>query len=594
MVFSRHINRYYLKYLPLFVVGLIALLIVDYMQLEIPELYRMVINGIDKGSVTVDGEVIPFDIDFLLDKICLPMILVIVLIVLGRFTWRVTFFGASTRMETDLRRTMFDRARTLSASYYQTNKVGNLMSLFTNDIETVEECFGWGVMMFFDALVLGGLALFKMFRMDPIMTLFCMIPMVLLFVAGVFLDRAFMSRWDARQAAYSAISDHAQESFSGIAVIKAFVTEVREVHTFRRLNKKSEETNIRFTRAAVLFDILITLFVESVICVIIGYGGYLVYKGDFDPGRLIEFIGYFTSAVWPIMAISQLIQMHSRGSASIRRIGELLDAEPEVKDSPDVRAPETTDGSIEVKGLSFRYPGAAYDALSDVTFRIEPGERVGITGRTGAGKTTLVDLILRTYNVPQGTLYVGGHDVNDIPITTVRDICAYVPQDNFLFSDSIENNIAFSRDTFDREAVMAAARLADVHDNISEFPEQYDTVLGERGVTVSGGQKQRISIARALMKDAKILILDDSVSAVDTATERVILDNLQKLNNNATLLLIAHRVSTIEQMDKVIYMEDGHIVAVGSHETLLATCPEYQRTVELQKLEEEGGEHLNA
>ncbi len=593
MVFSKHINRYYLKYLPLFIVGLVALVVVDYMQLKIPELYRMVINGINDGYVLMDDVPVVFNLTFLLEHICLPMIGVIMLIVLGRFTWRVTFFGASTRMETELRRTMFSHARTLSASYYQTNKVGNLMSLFTNDIETVEECFGWGVMMFFDAFVLGGLAILKMFRMDWTLTLFCMIPMVLLFVAGVFLDRAFMTRWDARQEAYSAISDHAQESFSGIAVIKAFVTEVKEVHAFRRLNKKSEETNVRFTRAAVLFDILITLFVESVICVILGYGGYLVYTGAFNAGRLIEFIGYFTSAVWPIMAISQLIQMHSRGKASINRIGELLDARPEVTDAPDVSVPAEMDGSIEVRGLTFRYPEANYDALADVSFRIEQGEHVGITGRTGAGKTTLVDLILRTYNVPRDTLYVGGHDVNTVPIATVRDLCAYVPQDNFLFSDSIEKNIAFSRDEADRDAVVEAARLADVDENISGFPEGYDTVLGERGVTVSGGQKQRISIARALMKDAKILILDDSVSAVDTATERVILDNLKKLNSDTTLLLIAHRVSTIEQMDKIIYMDDGRVIAVGSHEELLETCPEYRRTVELQRLEEEGGDSAN-
>ncbi len=589
MVFSKHINRYYLRYAPLLLLGLLALVVVDYTQLEIPELYRMVINGVNTGYVDYNGASVRFDLTFLLEHICLPMIFVILLIVVGRFSWRVTFFGAAVRVETDLRRRMFDRARILSASYYQTNKVGNLMSLFTNDIETVQECFGWGVMMFFDALTLGALAVVKMWRMNATLTLLSLIPMALLCTVGALLDRAMMAKWDARQAAYSAISDHAQESFSGIAVIKAFVTELREVHAFRRLNKRNEEANVAFTRISILLDIFITLFVESVICVILGYGGYLVWRGTFDAGRLIEFISYFTTIVWPIMAISQMIQMHSRGAASIRRIGELLDAEPEVQDAPGVIIPDRMDGSVEFRGLTFRYPGAAADALSEVSFRIEEGERVGITGRTGSGKTTLVDLILRTYNVPDGSLFVGGYDVNTIPVRTVREQCAYVPQDNFLFSDSIENNISFAVDMPDREKVIEAAKRADVHENIVDFPEGYDTVLGERGVTVSGGQKQRISIARALMKDAGILILDDAVSAVDTATERVILDQLKRLRGDATLLLIAHRISTIEQMDKIIYMDDGRVVAVGSHEELLATCPDYARSVELQRLEEEGG-----
>ncbi len=592
MIFSKHINRYYLKYLPLFLLGLFALLLVDYLQLEIPALYRMVINGINDGVVEHEGKLWAFNLDFVLKEICLPLIFVIVLIVLGRFTWRVTFFGAAVKMETDLRQRMFDRARSLSVNYYQHNKVGNLMSLFTNDIETVHECFGWGVMMFFDAFTLGALAVYKMWNMNWRLTLFSMIPMMFLVLVGVFLRRAMRRKWDARQAAYSAISDHAQESFSGIAVIKAFVTEMKEIHAFRRLNKTSEDTNVAFTRASVLMDVCTTLFVESVVCVVLGYGGYLVYCDTFNAGELVEFIGYFMTIVWPIMAISQMIQMHSRGAASIARIGELLDSEPEVRDLEGVVTPAEMDGSIEIKHLTFRYPGAAYDALTDVTFRIESGERVGICGRTGSGKTTLVDLILRTYNVPSKTLYVGGHDVLDIPITTVRDICSYVPQDNFLFSDTIGNNIGFSVDDPAPAAVQDAAVRADVHDNIIDFPKGYDTVLGERGVTVSGGQKQRISIARALMKDSKILILDDSVSAVDTATERVILDNLAALHADTTLLLIAHRVSTIENMDKIIFMDDGRVSAVGSHETLLATCPDYRRMVELQKLEEEGG-HAN-
>ncbi|MBP5256215.1 MAG: ABC transporter ATP-binding protein, partial [Clostridia bacterium] len=390
-----------------------------------------------------------------------------------------------------------------------------------------------------------------------------------------------------RQEAYSALSDFSQESFSGIAVIKAFVKEGRELLAFRKLNKNNEDVNVAFTRISVLFHILVTLFVESVICIILGYGGYLVYKGIFNAGQLMEFIGYFTAVIWPIMAVSELIDMTSRGRASLKRISELLDAKREVSDRPGATPIENIRGEIEFRDLTFRYPDGEFDVLEDISFKIEAGEHVGIVGKTGSGKSTLVDLILRTYNVPDGTLFIDGRDVNDITIRSLRDGCAYVPQDNFLFSDTIENNISFGTDGKDDERVKKAALLADVDGNIKEFSKGYKTMLGERGVTVSGGQKQRISIARALLKDAPILILDDSVSAVDTDTERTILTNLSSVREHKTTILIAHRISTIENMDKIVYIENGRVIAVGTHEDLLTGCPEYSRTVELQKLEEE-------
>jgi len=286
------------------------------------------------------------------------------------------------------------------------------------------------------------------------------------------------------------------------------------------------------------------------------------------------------------MAISRLIEMQSRGKASLNRISALLDEEIEVKDGGSVRNLEKIEGEIEFKNLTFRYPDASYDALKNISLKINKGERVGIIGKTGSGKTTLVDLILRTYNVENGTLFVDGHDVNEIPIKNLRDFCAYVPQDNFLFSDTIENNVAFATDTTDI-SVEEASKLADIHDNVVEFKNGYKTVLGERGVTVSGGQKQRISIARALMKNAPILILDDSVSAVDTKTEKIILENLSSLRQGKTTILIAHRVSTIEKMDKVAYLEDGVLLAFGTHKELYDSCPQYRNMVELQRLDEE-------
>ncbi|MBD5537573.1 MAG: ABC transporter ATP-binding protein [Lachnospiraceae bacterium] len=591
MIFGKYINRYYFKYAGWLVLGLISLVTVDYLQLEIPKLYRLVINGMNSGSVSVDGVQVAFDVNFLLDGICMPMVGIILAMVFGRFLWRVCFFGSGVRLATDLRNRMFDHAKDLSREYYQVNKVGNLMSLFTNDLDTVQECFGWGVMMFFDALLLGVLAVMNMWKMDPMLTLLSLIPMAFLLAAATVIGKQMMKKWDIRQEAFSRLSDFSQESFSGIAVIKAFVKEAKELMAFRKLNEENEEANMNHTKSSVLLRIIVMLFVESVVCVILGYGGYLVYAGRFNAGQLVEFIGYFNAVIWPIMAVSELIDMTSRGKASLDRLSELLDAKIDVADREDSDGLENVRGDIEFRNLTFRYPDGEYDALKNVSFTIKAGENVGLVGKTGSGKTTLVDLLLRTYNVEDGTLFVDGHDVNDVKIRDLRAFCAYVPQDNFLFSDTIENNIAFGVETYSTRSIVQAAKLADVDSNIKEFQQGYGTILGERGVTVSGGQKQRISIARALMKDAPILILDDSVSAVDTKTEAAILENLRTTRQGKTTILIAHRISTIEKMDKILFIDDGELVAVGTHEELYADCPAYRKMVELQKLEEEGDIH---
>ena len=590
MIFGKHINRYYLKYAPRLLLGAAALILVDYVQLILPELYRMLVNGLNTGSVLYRGAPVPFDMDFLLDRLCLPIVYIIIVMVIGRFLWRVCFFGSAIRVETDIRIRMFDHCKDLSREYYQVNKVGNLMSLFTNDLDTIQECFGDGLLMFFDALFLGILAFTKMWRMDISLTLLTLIPLSVLLFLGIFMGKAMMKQWEVRQQAFSNLSDFAQESFSGYAVIKAFVKELVQLKDFQKLNIDNENTNVSYTKTSTLMHVSIVTLVETVICVILGYGGYLVYKGRFDAGQLVEYIAYFSSVVWPVMAVAMLIEKSARGKASLNRVSELLEAGIAVHDRPGAADLENIEGRIEFHNLTFRYPDGEFNALENVSFTIEPGESVGIVGKTGSGKTTIVDLILRTYNVPDGTLLVDGRDVNAITIRSLRAGCAYVPQDNFLFSDTIANNINFAYDDLDQDLVERSARLADVHGNISAFKERYMTILGERGVTVSGGQKQRISIARALIKDAPILILDDSVSAVDTDTEKVILQNLRETRRGKTTILIAHRISTIESLDKIVFVEDGRVIAVGSHEELLASCPAYARMVELQRLEDESKE----
>ena len=593
MIFGKYINRYYLKNAPVLLLGLAALLTVDYIQLLIPRLYRLVINGVNLGQVVVDGQTVAFGKEVLFQHICLPMIYIIILMVLGRFLWRICFFGSAVRVTADLRERMFDHSRQLSQQYYQVNKVGNLMSLYTNDLDTIQECFGDGVLMFFDALTLGLLALYKMWNMDHQLTLLALIPALLMLAIGTVMGKTMTRTWEKRQQAFSDLSDFAQENFSGIAVIKAFVKELKELIAFRKLNKENEKINVEYTRISVLLEIMVTLFVESVICVILGFGGYLVYVGRFNAGQLVEYIGYFEAIVWPIMAVAMLIEKSSRGKASLNRITELLDAPIDVADRPGVPDLANVQGGVEFRDLTFRYPDGEFDVLKNISFTIRPGERVGIVGKTGAGKTALVDLLLRTYNVPDGTLFVDGKDVNTVSIHSVRNACAYVPQDNFLFSDTIAHNIGFGVDDATREDIDRAAALADVRDNIVDFKDGYETVLGERGVTVSGGQKQRISIARALLKNAPILILDDSVSAVDTRTEKIILDNLKASRAGKTTLLIAHRISTVEGLDKIIFLEDGRVEAVGPHDSLYASCLEYRRMVDLQRLEDEVGGDSN-
>ena len=585
MIFGKHINRYYLKYSPLILLGLISLYLVDILHLEIPKLYGTVINGIDNGVVVIDGVERAFDMAFLLDEICLPMIIIILIMVLCRFLWRICLFGAGILVETNLRERMFDHAKDLSQQYYQTNKVGTLMSYFTNDLQTIHNCFANGLIMFFDALIMCTLAIYKMICLNPILTLLSLIPIVIFLCCSLVVKKYMALKWKRRQEAFSNLSDHAQETFAGIAVIKAYVKEGYELLRFKKLCKDNEDRNVDYVKLSQLLSVLLLLFTESITCIIIGYGGYLVYQNVLNAGQLVEFIGYFTSIIWPVTAIGELVNLNSQGKASLERVGEFLDAPCDVS---DVNATENIEinGKIEFKNLTFSHPNANRNVLKNVSFTINAGERVGLIGRTGAGKTTIVDLILRTYNVPDGTVFIDNTDINRRPIKTLRAGAAYVPQDNFLFSDTIENNIAFATDNGTFEQVVEAAKMADVHSNIDEFPNKYKSVLGERGVTVSGGQKQRISIARALMKNAPILILDDSVSAVDVNTEKTILSNLQALRKDKTTILIAHRISTIENMDKIIFIDDGEIVAVGTHSELYSSCEDYKTLVDLQKLDD--------
>ena len=579
MLFGKHFRKYYLKYALFFLTGVFVLIAVDWFQLEIPKIIGAIIDNL--YEVNIDEQMI-------LDGIKRIAILAGI-IALGRFMWRYTIFGASRRIEYQLQNVMFKHATKLSQSFYANEKVGGLMSYFINDLQAIRMAFGPGLLMLVDGLFLGGFAIYRMANLNGRLTLIAAVPMLLLTAVMVFIRKSMSVKFKLRQKAFEELSDFTQENFSGITVIKAFVREAKEYLLFKQRNDELYNKHMGFVKYMVFVNIIISIALNVVILTIIVYGSTLViYRDAFGltAGQLTEYISYFFTLIWPTMALSRFIQIQSQAKASAERIEAFLDREIEIKDGKDLlRDVDDLKGSIQVKNLTFQYPDGDVPVLKGVSFDIKAGEMVGILGRTGSGKSSLVDLFLRIYNLNEEQVYIDGHDIMKLPIHKVRETIGYVPQDNFLFSETIYSNIGFAYQDIDESKIEEAARLSDVYDNIMEFKEKFKTVLGERGVTVSGGQKQRISIARALAKNPEILILDDSVSAVDTKTEEAIINNLHRVRKGRTTIFIAHRISTVKRMDKIILLDDGKVVAVGSHKELLKTSTLYQDMVRRQQLE---------
>lgn len=587
MIFGRRVNKFYIRYGIYFLLGIAALIFVDIYQLKIPEITGLIVDGIKDKTLTLE----------LLSDYMLNILIIVAIMFTGRFLWRVTIFGNGVRIEADLRDEMFDHSLRLSQRYYSENKTGAIMALYTNDLHTVRMAFGMGTVMLVDAIFLGVLAFIKMWNMDKLLTVISVVPLLLIALMGRIIGKYMSKKFNERQKAYAELSDFTQESFSGISVIRAFVKETKELLVFNKINKKNHDKNVEFARASVLLQIVISGLISSILIIIIGYGGWLVYQHQngaeqvFTLGDLTKYMSFFGTLVWPMMAIAQLINLRSQASASLKRINELFDEKIDIEDG-EYELKEPIKGEIFYNGLNFKYPDAEKLVLKNITFKIKAGENIGIIGRTGSGKTTLVDLLLRIYNLEQGQLLIDGRDIMNYKVKDIRDNISYVPQDNFLFSDTIANNINFSKEDLNLDEVKEMAELADVAENIEEFTEGYDTILGERGVTVSGGQKQRISIARALMKAAPILILDDSVSAVDTKTEEKIISNLKKTRKGKTTILIAHRISTVKNMDKIVLIDKGEVVGFGTYDELIESNELFKKMVDLQKLEEEVGGSL--
>ena len=595
MLFGKYINKYYAKYCWLFLIGLVGLVAVDVFQLFIPEYLGKLVDMFDGGTIDTGA----------LKEIILGVMVVAIVMFFGRIMWRLSIFNASQRIEADLRHNMFLKSERLSQRYYHENKVGTIMAWFTTDLETIEEFFGWGSVMLVDAMFLSVLALYKMFSLDWVLSCILLIPLALIIVWGMLVEKFMALKWEQRQTEFDKLYDFSQESFTGIRVIKAFVKETQQLHAFAKIAKRNKDANIELVKVSVVFDAIISVIISAIMALILGLGGYFVYKYvtgspvsifghtiDMTAGRLITFVGYFDTLVWPMIALGQVVTMRSRSKASLKRITNFLDQDEEIRNPQNAVVLDDVKGEIKFDGFSFAYPNSDSNVLKNVSVEIKAGENVGIVGKIGSGKTTLVNTLLHLYNVEKGKVFMDGHDIMDCDIDSLRKAIGYVPQDNFLFSDKVKNNIAFSCENLDMDKVYDAAKFADVHSNIEDFTEGYETVSGERGVTLSGGQKQRISIARAYIKDAPIMILDDSVSAVDVKTEETILENIQRQRKGKTTLVIASRVSTVSHLDKILVLDKGEVEAFDTPQRLEEISPTYKKMVYLQKLEREveGGE----
>lgn len=594
MLLGKYLNRYYLKYCWLYLLGIVGLIAVDWFQLLLPEYLGKIVDLF--GGETVDTSA--------LTQIVLGVIFVALILFLGRVMWRLTIFNASQKTEAGLRRQMFTKSLSLPVSYYGKTKVGTVMAWFTNDLETIEEFLGWGTIMLFDASFLTLLVIIKMVQLDWVLSLIVFLPMALIAVWGALVEKFLSSKWTKRQEEFDKLYDFSRESFTGIRVIKAFLAERRRLHAFAKEVRNNKEANISYSRLAVLFDCLIALIIALVTAIILGVGGYFVYcsvtgkptvifghKAEMSAGELVTFLGYVDTIVWPMMALGQIISMHSRAKASLKRVSDFLDSE-EVKDAEDAEGIESVRGEITFKNFTFAYPDTDTDVLDGISVNIKAGEKVGVIGKVGSGKTTLVTSLLKLYPLSEGQVFLDGRDITKLTARSVREAIAVAPQDNFLFSDTLSRNIGFALDDCPPDMARQASDFACLTEDIEGFKDGFETVCGERGVTLSGGQKQRVSIARAYLKNAPVLILDDSVSAVDIKTEEAILSAIDSERNGKTTILVASRVSTVAKMDKILVLNDGRAEAFGTPQEVEKISPTYRRMVRLQELKRraEGGE----
>lgn len=589
---------YLLRYKWHYLLGVIILMLVDLASLYIPQYTGEIIDGLAAGAFGFEG----------VRPLLLKILFAGLIMMTGRFGWRYFIIGASRGIEYHLRNDMFEHLETLSARYFNSHKTGDLMAHFTNDLQAVRMAVGMAVVTTFDAVVMTGMVLVKMIvYVDFRLTLLAFAPLILVAFGCYYYGVESKKRQIERQNAFSELSDKVQESLAGVRVLKAFVQEEEDFKAFEKASVNNREKNLSVVKLRAVFGPILDTITGISLLINLLIGGKMVLSGQISIGQFVAFNSYIGMLVWPMIACGDCINAFSQAAAAFQRISRIFAQKPDIVDlcraagtepgNPDSSEASLYDlqlsGDIELKNLTFAYPDGEEPVLKNISLHIRPGEMLGILGRTGSGKSSLADLLLRVYDCEQGMLLLDGKPIGEIPLAVLHRDMAYVPQENFLFSDTLEENIAFGLEERIaehpemRESIHRAARDACIHDNIMDFPENYLTLVGERGVTLSGGQKQRSSIARALLKDSAVLILDDSLSAVDTDTEEQILENLMRLRQGKTTIVIAHRISTLQKADHIAVLADGELTEYGTHDELVALGGFYAHIHEKQQLEAE-------
>ncbi len=554
--------------------GIVALILVDGLQLIIPQILRKLIDGLAAGTAQPD----------FIWKMGISVVAIAIGIAFCRFFWRVFIVGSSMRLERDLRAEFYSHLQKLPAQYYDNTRVGDIMAHATNDINAVRMAAGMATIASFDAIFMSAASIVMLLLIDVRLTLITMIPLPLIALMMTKFGGVLHDRFEAVQKAFSGLSEKAQESLSGIRVVKAYGDEVSERKLFADRARSCVDENVRLTRIWGFMQPLVMGLAMMSSALLLLVGGRSVIGGSISLGQFVAFSSYLAMLTWPMMAIGWVVNLLQRGAASMGRLERIMNTEPAITDGPVQGEPSP---AIEVRNLHFTYPGTDTEVLSEISFELPASSTLGIVGRTGSGKTTLVELLMRLYDPPEGTVFIGGTDVRQRRLSDLRGLFGYVPQETFLFALSIADNIAFGAGELPESRVRRLADIAGIAGEIEGFPQGFETMVGERGVTLSGGQKQRVAIARALAVSPRILVLDDSLSAVDTETESAILDKLQMEIAGLTNVIIAHRISTVQNADLILVLDRGRLVEKGTHRELLEKDGYYAELYRMQQLEEE-------
>jgi ATP-binding cassette subfamily B multidrug efflux pump len=571
------LKEFFIAHKKSFLLGIFWVFFVDVIGLITPKVLGLFVDDLKNGSLDRGGTLIYAAV----------ILGAAVFSAVARYYWRIYIMGNARKAEVYLRDKFYQHLQTLSPNYFNHHKTGDLMAHATNDLNAIRMALGPGFLSAVDpAFVLTFTIIMMIYTVGWQLTLAALAPMPFLALIVTMFGRIIHKRFGEVQAAFGSLTDRVQENFAGVRVVKSFVQEEAEIGKFTQENRENLKANLKLIKVNGIYNPVVQMVSALSFLIAFAYGGILVIRGAITLGDFVAFNTYLGLMTWPMMAIGWVINMWQRGAASMKRINEVLNTAAEITDAEDAANMDELCGNIEFNNLTFTYPGAEKPVLKNINLKVEAGKTVAIIGRTGSGKSTLMNLLLRLYNPPEGALYLDGVDILKVPLKTLRENIGYVPQENFLFSKTIRDNIAFSGDGYTQEQIEAAAALAQVHHNIVDFEQGYDTMLGERGVTLSGGQKQRVSIARAVIKNPKILILDDSLSAVDTHTEEEILKRLKKIMQNRTSLIIAHRISTIKDADEILVLDDGEIIERGTHAQLLSQGGLYYELYQKQLLEE--------